>query len=397
MSPHLAAADDPLKEKHQRVQREIKSAREDLDESSARAHRTYLALQRSREQLSSARDALAAARARLTAARIKDRQMQRALDAAIAKLTAARGDLATGQQEVADKREQIADMLADTYQQGDPQLLNLAALLNSTTPAELTSEAQTGDVVVENNVQALDELRAAEVLLQVREQRVEDAKADTAAKRREAAQQLAEKQRLEQEAAAAKSTLQTTVTKARDAKAAAAEARQADLKEWQRLKSEDQRIQAMLKRRAEQAAARNGGSSTPQPSGGYLSYPVNGPVTSPFGYRVHPIYGYYSLHDGTDFGAGCGAPLYSAADGTVIQSYWNTAYGNRMIIDNGFVRGVSLATIYNHAIRYTVGVGDHVTRGQVIGYVGTTGWSTGCHLHFTVMVNGTPVDPMKWL
>ena len=81
----------------------------------------------------------------------------------------------------------------------------------------------------------------------------------------------------------------------------------------------------------------------------------------------------------------------------MIASYWNTAYGNRMVIDNGFVRGVGLATVYSHAIRYTVGVGDSVKQGQVIGYVGTTGWSTGCHLHFTVMVNGKPVDPMGWL
>ncbi len=152
----------------------------------------------------------------------------------------------------------------------------------------------------------------------------------------------------------------------------------------------------MLRRRAARAAARHGGGAT-SPSGGFLSYPVNGAITSPFGYRVHPIYGYYGLHDGTDFGAACGSPLYSAASGRVISSYWSTVYGNRLIIDNGLVNGVSLVAIYNHATSYTVGVGDRVKRGQVIGYVGSTGWSTGCHLHFTVMVNGDPVDPMGWL
>ena len=125
-------------------------------------------------------------------------------------------------------------------------------------------------------------------------------------------------------------------------------------------------------------------------------HPVNGPVTSPYGYRVHPIYGYYSLHDGVDFGAGCGQPLYSAGSGRVIQRYFSSVWGNRMIIDNGYARGVGLGTIYNHATSYIVGVGQHVRRGQVIGYVGTTGWSTGCHLHFTVMVNGRPTNPMSW-
>ena len=71
-------------------------------------------------------------------------------------------------------------------------------------------------------------------------------------------------------------------------------------------------------------------------------------------------------------------------------------YGNRLVVDFGIKAGVSLAAIYNHASGYTVGVGDTVSRGQVIGHTGDTGWSTACHLHFTVMANGKAVDPMKW-
>jgi murein DD-endopeptidase MepM/ murein hydrolase activator NlpD len=380
--PQLAAADDHLKDRHKHVKKQLSAAHDDLSESSA--------------SLAGAQSALASARARLQAARIRDEQMQQELDRAVARLDQARTDLATGQQAVVDKRQQIADMLADTYQQGDPEMLGLMAMLDSATPADLTRQAEIGGAVVDSQVQALDELRAAEVMLEVREQQVEDAKADTAAKRREAAKLLAERQKYERQAQAAKQAVHDQVVGARNAKAAADAARAHDLAKLKRLEREDKRLQEMLRRRAAAAAAKNGGSN-PLPSDGYLSYPVNGPVTSPFGYRIHPIYGYYSLHDGTDFGAGCGAPLYSAADGRVIASYWNTAYGNRMVIDNGFVRGVGLATVYNHAIRYTVGVGDSVKRGQVIGYVGTTGWSTGCHLHFTVMVNGKPVDPMNWL
>ena len=74
--------------------------------------------------------------------------------------------------------------------------------------------------------------------------------------------------------------------------------------------------------------------------------------------RVHPIYGYYGLHNGTDFGVGCGEPMYSAADGRVVAKYYSSSYGNRLIIDNGYQRGVGLATIYNHASSYTVSVGD---------------------------------------
>jgi murein DD-endopeptidase MepM/ murein hydrolase activator NlpD len=120
-------------------------------------------------------------------------------------------------------------------------------------------------------------------------------------------------------------------------------------------------------------------------------------VTSPYGYRTHPIYGYWGLHDGTDFGGGCGKPLVAAANGRVLQSYWSDVYGNRLVVDHGPLGGTSLASIYNHATRYTVGVGARVQRGQVIGYMGSTGWSTGCHLHYTVMANGRTVDPMKYL
>ncbi|QCC78629.1 M23 family metallopeptidase [Nocardioides daphniae] len=70
---------------------------------------------------------------------------------------------------------------------------------------------------------------------------------------------------------------------------------------------------------------------------------------------------------------------------------------NRLVLDHGILSGVGVASIYNHATKYVVRTGERVKRGQVIGYVGSTGWSTGCHLHFTVMVNGRTVDPRKWL
>jgi murein DD-endopeptidase MepM/ murein hydrolase activator NlpD len=81
----------------------------------------------------------------------------------------------------------------------------------------------------------------------------------------------------------------------------------------------------------------------------------------------------------------------------VLQEYFQSAWGNRIIIDHGFHKGAGLATISNHLSGYAVNEGDWVERGQVVGFVGNTGWSTGCHLHFTVMQNGSAVDPMRWL
>nr|WP_246299431.1 M23 family metallopeptidase [Nocardioides panaciterrulae] len=132
-------------------------------------------------------------------------------------------------------------------------------------------------------------------------------------------------------------------------------------------------------------------------TGGFLERPVaNSYVTSPFGWREHPIYHYWGLHDGDDFHAPCGTPLHAAGTGRVMSEYYSSVWGNRLYLNLGIVNGKNVTVIYNHLTRYAVGSGATVARGQVVGYAGTTGWSTGCHLHFTVMVNGTAVDPMKW-
>ncbi len=125
--------------------------------------------------------------------------------------------------------------------------------------------------------------------------------------------------------------------------------------------------------------------------------PVRGPVTSRFGPRFHPILKRWKLHDGTDYSASCGTPIAASFDGTVRQRYFNAGYGNRLIIDHGRVDGVRVLTAYNHAIGYSVSPGQRVRRGQIIGRVGTTGYSTGCHLHLMVWADGALIDPQRWL
>ena len=127
-----------------------------------------------------------------------------------------------------------------------------------------------------------------------------------------------------------------------------------------------------------------------------LLRPVPGPITSPYGRRFHPVLRVWKLHDGTDFGATCGTPIRAAADGRVANRYFNSGYGHRLMIDHGTLSGQGFVSGYNHATRYTVGIGQTVRRGQVIGYVGSTGYSTGCHLHLMVWVNGGVGDPMRW-
>ncbi len=99
------------------------------------------------------------------------------------------------------------------------------------------------------------------------------------------------------------------------------------------------------------------------------------------------------FHTGIDIGVGYGTPIHAADSGTVIYATWMSGYGNVIIIDHG--NGIS--TLYAHQSSLAVGMGARVARGQVIGYVGSTGFSTGPHLHFEVRLNGTPVDPLAYL
>jgi murein DD-endopeptidase MepM/ murein hydrolase activator NlpD len=126
------------------------------------------------------------------------------------------------------------------------------------------------------------------------------------------------------------------------------------------------------------------GDGTPSASG--LIWPVSGPITSGFGWR------WGRMHEGIDIGAACGTPIHAAASGTVIYSGWMSGYGNFVVIDHGN----GLATAYGHQSAIYVS-GGSVSQGQVIGAVGSTGHSTGCHLHFEVRVNGTPVNPLNYL
>jgi murein DD-endopeptidase MepM/ murein hydrolase activator NlpD len=160
--------------------------------------------------------------------------------------------------------------------------------------------------------------------------------------------------------------------------------------------AESNRLAKEIAERA--AAARRAHRGLPVPLGdGILSFPVIGPITSPFGMRYHPILHRWKLHTGTDFGVPSGTAVRAAADGVVLEDLHNVAYGNRVVIDHGLVGGGYLVTTYNHLSRWVVHKGQQVKRGQVVAYSGNTGWTTGPHLHFEVLIDGKFVNPMSWL
>jgi murein DD-endopeptidase MepM/ murein hydrolase activator NlpD len=154
----------------------------------------------------------------------------------------------------------------------------------------------------------------------------------------------------------------------------------------QAMLEQSRNIEAMLQR-----AQR--GQRVIQGRGGYLKWPVSGRITSPYGWRIHPIYHYRSFHTGIDIGAPYGTTIKAARRGEVLYVGTREAYGLIVIIDHGN----SLATVYAHLSRAYVRPGQSVATLGSIGAVGCSGWCTGPHLHFEVRVSGQPTNPMKWL
>lgn len=168
-------------------------------------------------------------------------------------------------------------------------------------------------------------------------------------------------------------------------------------------KEEAERRAALAKQQAEAAAAArknppssggNSGSSSGGTSSGFVyPLPYRVQITDAYGYRTHPLTGVYKWHNGVDLAAGQGTAIYATKSGTVTGAYYDDAYGNMVTINHGD----GFSSLYGHMDYSTVSSGDYVTQGEVIGYVGSTGWSTGPHLHFTIYYNGADVNPMNYV
>jgi murein DD-endopeptidase MepM/ murein hydrolase activator NlpD len=406
--------EDDLNEQRSELSRDLNRANTDLDETSAAlvraagasAHRPYEAGHRSTRARRHPRTA--------HRAHSLDDQMQTELEDAEQQLLEAEAAVERTDEEMEVLSDSMGDFVADSFQYGSPGLISLSVVINGGDASELGENLALADSVVGAQASTLDELSATDTVLQVEQERVEELRNLVATKREEAAENLVLKRELTQQAIEQAAAVRAIVATRSKAHQAAIRAKQVELDRIARLEASRERVARMLRALAaeerEQAAA-EAAAAAANTTGtgaldtkasvdpdGFLAMPVaGGYVTSPYGMRMHPILRVYKLHDGTDFSAACGTPIYAAADGQVVSAYFDSAYGNRVILANGMVTGASLATSYNHLTSDTVSIGQSVKRGQVIGYAGTTGYSTGCHLHFMVYRNGATTDPIPWV
>lgn len=356
---------------------------------------------------------LPGAQAELDQARTIEAQAQARNNELAAALATAQSNEAQAVKRLADNAASLATMqttldslAADVFQGGQPS--ELAVAMGASSPDEFAAQMSLTDTVSSLTDQTLRSLQTARADGVAQESYLAAVRAEIAALKVQAQQALDAATVARADAQAAKDALDQLVAQQAALTQQIETKKAAEIDRLKAAEAEQARLAAALAERARleklKAGQGNGGNSGgggntgggSTSHGGYLNYPANGPITSEFGMRFHPILHYWKLHTGTDFGIPCGTPVYATANGTIIGAGWNTAYGNRILIDHGIVYGVDLVTTYNHLTSIVKHSGS-VARGQLIGYSGTTGWSTGCHLHFETLEDGAFVNPRKWI
>ena len=375
-----------------------------LEGVSAELGQAYLDLQNAKTALSTAQTDLATAEADLAAKEREQQTITNQLAVAQSTLTTLDQEATGSQAATQQSTSSIGQLVVSTYQ-GENSLTSWTYVLSSDSVEDLTQRAsgvEIGSAVQESVLAAAETERVKAENRQARQkaatQRVSDLKKDA------------------DDAAAAAQTAKDTAQQRRDAVATLAtqKANAASVLETQKAGLEEQQAQASADAAAaasrvaeidaaNQVALSEGSvSSVPASSiqsdslgEGYIGHPIPGPlsVTSPFGYRIHPVTGVATGHQGVDFAASEGTPQYAAVSGTA--TYWNSAScGIGIDINGGYIDGHSYVITLCHLSSRTIADGQYVNRGDVVGLTGSTGYATGPHVHFQVAQDGVYIDPM---
>ena len=336
----------------------------------------------------------------------KLKQIQADLDAANARLQSIQTKQAEINAQIAQTQNEIVKMEAYLKTRQDVlnrrvraiymhgQLNYLEVILGANSFSDFANRVELLKRVIRSDYNLILEIQKQKAAIEAKKAQLEQDK-------RQLDALAAEAEKTRQEIAKKKAEQQKILDAAKSNKAAAAQMEQdlnAQLASVRNLIQQRLAAAEAARQAAQQQAASDdeggGGSDDNYVQGtGAMGWPCSGPITSPFGYRTHPIFGTTIFHAGIDIGVDYGTPIHAADSGVVVYSGWISGYGNAVIIDHG--GGIS--TLYGHNQSLAVSEGQSVSKGSVIAYAGSTGNSTGPHCHFEVDVNGSPVNPMGYL
>jgi murein DD-endopeptidase MepM/ murein hydrolase activator NlpD len=309
--------------------------------------------------------------------------LQGELDGITKKLNSARAELMRTETDLQTQQKVFEDRLAGVYKSGG-RIAYMAAFLQPGSITQMVDRIDLLSAIVDQDDSILSQIKGLKATVVAQKEALEEQRVQATAVEQQQARVTQDLQAKAGERQAALDELESA-RKAKQRVVATAEKNEAAWnKQEDQLLAESDRIGDLL---------RSASVGTPKAGKGTLYRPISGAVTSPFGYRIHPIFNVRKMHTGVDMHAGMGESIHAAAAGTVVQAGWRGGYGKCVVVDHGG----GLATLYAHQSEILVDVGQKVKRGEVIGKVGSTGYSTGPHLHFEVRVNGSPVDPLGYL
>lgn len=376
ISPAIAGNND--------IDKQVNEASEALTEASKAVVAAAESLKDAQAKLPAAREAMAIATARESeATAVYNKAAAELVDAKLAYADAL-SKVTSKEAEISQLQKKVDQFARSVYQQG--QTSQWEIILESTSPSDLTVRLQNIKAVSLSTAKSLDDLVGAKDQLISDAAAAEEVRIEMQRIANIASQALIDAQNAADKAAEAKVEVDKLVKQEAAALKVAEDDKAEVQKQYDELRAEQIRIAALSASTGEQ------GPVDPQATGP-LSWPLPGYAAGGgVGSRVHPVYGYRSCHTGVDSGAPRGTPIRAAAAGIVLSTTVSRAYGNMTLINHGD----GMVTMYAHQSRFTVSPGQAVGNQEVIGYVGSTGFSTGPHLHFEVHLNGVPYNPMGW-
>lgn len=377
------------------VDRRLAAARDTMEGATRRAQDAIAAYDQATADLPAARRAAAEARGVVVAAEAAARQARRKADAARQRYRRATTAYHRAQRAVDTARDDVGRLVAGAYKGQSAMSLNV--VLTAKTPNDLADRLGWLDTIAKQRQRALDRVTRERLAARQR-QNTADAtrrRADSAAA--DARRTIGQARQAQHDADTAVRQVGDLVDTRQRSRAVAEQERDASLANYRDLREQSERIARQIRR----AAAGNGppsGATTVRDAGAYFRTPVAGAYkSSDYGWRYDPYYHVSQLHAGVDLAVGAGTPVHAGAAGRVVYAGWNGGYGNYTCLLHGSYQGRSLSSCYAHQSSIGVSYGQWVGRGQYIGRVGSTGASTGPHLHFEVRLDGSPVQPLGWL
>lgn len=427
----LADDIDDKKKQKKSVDEKLAALREDLNEVDTELADAYLALAETEARIPDAQARLDSARSALEAAKAEDARQAKRLENAQAEESEIRQAVENGQQKISQSNEDVSRASIEAYKgTGAPNPASI--FVNAENPQDAVDRTMNYRLTLQAQGAKLTDLRGQQATNVNSADRLEAIRAEIEDLKKKSAAAVAERRQAENEAAQAKkdldglyasqksqaANLETLKDKYRVSESALESQSSALETDIQQL-IEKERQEALARQREEERKAREAREaekrrakrerrkprkiSAPKPesgggtsSGGFRD-PVSARRSSMFGYRFHPVYHTRKLHKGMDYAAACGTPVGAMAAGKVLATTHNRGAGNKVIVSHGLHNGQILTTSYHHLQGFAVSAGQRIEAGQTVGYVGSTGASTGCHLHFETHLDGTALDPRKFV